>query len=472
VTGRPPPAGAAQRTGGSQPRAGDTRARTAAGARAAQAPIGTARAADAGAGHAAIVRPLLAAAVLAIAVLALWVTPGAAARAGSHWPAHPPGRTLPRPQAAIALDAVRAAPAGIAAGRRALSSASGQRARPAGARPSGGQPGTGQARHRFRWSGGLAIMAGSVFAAFLAGGLTMLSAVGRDDRSRRLPEQLGRYALAPPPEPENRSGRIGRAALGGVTRLLASGPSEQRLARRLEIAAISRTPAEWVLLGGCCCPVLAAVLTLLTGSAVAAVLIAAVAVWLGMRLLVSVRISRRRAAFGEQLPDVLQLVASSLQSGFSLPQALDAVVREDREPAAGEFSRALAETRIGVGVEAALEQVADRMQSVDLRWTVMAIAIQRAVGGNLAEVLRNTVGTMRERGQLRRQVRALSAEGRLSAYILIALPVLVGCWLFLTRRSYLHPLYSSTPGLVMLGGAAVMVLLGSLWMRKVVKVEV
>ena len=102
----------------------------------------------------------------------------------------------------------------------------------------------------------------------------------------------------------------------------------------------------------------------------------------------------------------------------------------------------------------------------------MAIRIQRTVGGNLVEVLRNTVGTMRERAQLRGHVRALSAEGRLSAYILVALPVLVGAWLFLARPSYVRPLYTTAFGLVMLVGAVVLVVLGALWMRKLIKVEV
>jgi Flp pilus assembly protein TadB len=217
---------------------------------------------------------------------------------------------------------------------------------------------------------------------------------------------------------------------------------------------------------------IALALTLLTGNPVAGVLIGVLAGWLGMRLIVSLGISRRRAAFAEQLPDVLQLVAGSLQSGFSLPQALDAVVRNDTQPSAGEFYRALAETRIGGELEAALDRVAERMDSTDLRWSVLAIRIQRSVGGNLVEVLRNTVDMMRERVRLRRHVRGLSAEGRLSAYILIALPVVVGGWLFLTRPSYVRPLYTTSFGLVMLVGAGVLVVLGTVWMRKAIKVEV
>jgi tight adherence protein B len=102
----------------------------------------------------------------------------------------------------------------------------------------------------------------------------------------------------------------------------------------------------------------------------------------------------------------------------------------------------------------------------------MAIAIQRQVGGNLVEVLRNTADTMRERAQMRRQVRALSAEGRLSAYILVALPVVLAGYMFLARPDYIRPLYTTTFGLVMLIGSLVLVVVGSIWMRNVVRLEV
>ncbi|MDA8319945.1 MAG: type II secretion system F family protein, partial [Actinomycetota bacterium] len=177
-------------------------------------------------------------------------------------------------------------------------------------------------------------------------------------------------------------------------------------------------------------------------------------------------------AFDEQLPGILRLVASSIQSGFSLSQALDAVVREDSQPASGEFARALAETRIGIDLTDALEAIALRLQSHDLRWVVMAIRIQRETGGNLGEVLLNTVGTMRERSYLRRQVRTLSAEGRLSAYVLLALPVVVGGWLFLSDPAYMRPLFTTVLGLSMLIGSLVLVIAGTIWMRKVIKVEV
>jgi tight adherence protein B len=266
------------------------------------------------------------------------------------------------------------------------------------------------------WSWPLILGLGGVFLALLLALLLLTGAVRGGDRARRLERQLDRHYRAgqqAPPEADD-EGKVAGTVVGWVASML-SDSVQERLARRLDLAGIARKPAEWVLLAAAASLVLAALITLLTGNLVAGILLGGLAGWLGARLLVSWRIGRRRAAFIGQLPGVLQLVAGSLQSGFSLPQALGAVVREDSQPAAGEFSRALAEARITGELEVALDRVAVRMDSTDLRWAVMAIRIQRTVGGNLVEVLRTTADTMRERGELRRNVRALSAEGRMSA---------------------------------------------------------
>jgi tight adherence protein B len=180
----------------------------------------------------------------------------------------------------------------------------------------------------------------------------------------------------------------------------------------------------------------------------------------------------RTKKFEAQLPDVLSLVASSLSTGFSLLQALDAVAKDAAEPAAKEFSRALAETRIGSDIGDSLDRVAERTGSVNMRWTTMAIKIQREVGGNLAETLRTTAKTLREREELRRHVRALSAEGRLSAYILIALPIGLFLYMSKTNHDYLALLWTRPLGLVMLAGGVVSLAIGVFWMRKVVDVQV
>lgn len=316
----------------------------------------------------------------------------------------------------------------------------------------------------------MAVLA-SVFAALLAIGLLAGALAQRDRRGRLLSERIASYVAASQPAGPEESRTLASAAIGWVTRLLRSGRTEKRLAERLDLAGIGQKPAEWVILGGVAAVLVAAMLTMVTGSLPIGVLGGTLLSWVGMHLVVSVRIERRRAAFTDQLPDLLQLVASSLQSGFSLAQGLDSVVREGAKPASGEFARALSQVRIGVDLTDALERVADRMDCTDLRWAVMAIRIQRDVGGRLAEVLSTTVGTMRERSQLRRHVRALSAEGRLSAYVLIAMPVLVGGWLFTSDPTYMRPLYASKVGILMLIAAGLMTGVGALWMRKVIKVE-
>jgi tight adherence protein B len=181
---------------------------------------------------------------------------------------------------------------------------------------------------------------------------------------------------------------------------------------------------------------------------------------------------RRSKKFESQLPDVLSLVASSLSTGFSLLQGLDAVAKDAAEPAAKEFSRALAETRIGADVGDSLEHMAERMDSQNMRWTSMAIRIQREVGGNLAETLKTTGKTLREREALQRHVRALSAEGRLSAYILIALPIGIFLFTMKQNREYIELLWTTSIGLAMLGAGIVSLIIGIFWMRKVVDVQV
>ncbi len=322
------------------------------------------------------------------------------------------------------------------------------------------------------WSSSLIAVLAGVFVALLAVALLVIGLLTRRDRSRDLAGQIERYGARRVPAPAATEGMVARTAVGWATRLLRSSSAEQGLANRLDLAGIGKTPAEWLLLGGCACVVVTAAVTILGGSILIGLPAGLLTGWLGMRFAVSVRITRRRAAFADQLPDVLQLITGSLRSGFSLSQALGAVVREETRPTAGEFARALAEARVGVDLEVALEAVANRMDCDDLRWAVMAIRIQRDVGGNLAEVLGTTAGTMRERASLHRHMRGLTAEGRLSAYILTALPVLVGGWLMVSDRSYMRPLYTTGLGLVMLGGAAVLFVLGGLWMRVLIKVEV
>jgi tight adherence protein B len=214
---------------------------------------------------------------------------------------------------------------------------------------------------------------------------------------------------------------------------------------------------------------------LLRGSLLGTIIALVLGVVLGIfapAVFLRVAASRRAAKFESQLPDTLTLMASSLVTGFSLSQAIDAVVHDAAQPTAKEFGRALAETRIGADLEDSLDRLAHRTGSTNLQWTTMEIRIQRQVGGSLAETLRTTASTLREREALTRHVRSLSADGRLSAYILVALPVGLFFYMMLVNRGYLELLWTTSLGLVMSVFGVIMMGLGMLWMRKTVEVKV
>lgn len=184
------------------------------------------------------------------------------------------------------------------------------------------------------------------------------------------------------------------------------------------------------------------------------------------------RIQTRRRAFDAQLPDVLNLMAGALRAGWGLQQSLDLVVEQSAPPLADEFARAITEVRLGRTVEDALDSVATRMQSDDFTWAVTAIGIQRDVGGNLAEVLDVVAATIRDRGALNRQISALTAEGRLSAWILLLLPFILILLLSASNPTYISKLFTTLPGFVMLVTGAVLLVVGALWLRRVVEIEV
>ena len=265
---------------------------------------------------------------------------------------------------------------------------------------------------------------------------------------------------------------VARSAMELAGRVVAKRDFESRLTQKLEAGAIPLKPAEWLLIHALICLGTGIVLLLVSAGRPLWALIGLVVGAIGPLIYLQVKESRRSAAFLAQLPDTLTLMAGSLTAGYSLPQAVDAVVREGAEPIVSEFNRALVEARLGVPMEDALESIGERMDSQDFTWVVMAIRIQREVGGNLAEILTIVANTLRERERLRRQVRVLSAEGRLSAVILGGLPPLFLLYMLAVRPDYIRPLWHSFAGLVLVGIGAGLMVVGGLWLRKVVRVEV
>ncbi len=181
---------------------------------------------------------------------------------------------------------------------------------------------------------------------------------------------------------------------------------------------------------------------------------------------------REKKKFEKQLPDTLTLMSTSLRAGYSLLQATEAVASEAPDPTAREFQRAIAEARLGRTVTQALEGVVDRTQSGDFEWAVMAIEIQREVGGNLAEVLQTVGDTMRARNRLKGEIDALTAEGRISAFVLGALPFAMAGFLWTTNRAYLEPLFQETFGRIAIGVGVILMAAGIIWLRKIVNIEI
>ncbi len=290
------------------------------------------------------------------------------------------------------------------------------------------------------------------------------------DRAGRGAPATGAVAVVQPPRPEESALQSAKTAAGAV--LKRNHGLEVRIAQRLEGAGSAWRPAEWLLFHSALF-IGISVLGLLIGGGsliigVIFMLIGALGPWwyLGFKR------KRRKKKFEAALPETLQLMSGSLAAGLSLAQSVDTIVREGTEPIAGEFRKVLVETRLGLSLETALQGVADRFQSKDFDWVVMAINIQRQVGGNLAELLNTVAATMREREYIRRQVAALAAEGKLSAMVLGGLPPAFLLYLLLANHNYVIVLFTRPLGILMLVGAAVILSVGIFWMSRIVKVEV
>jgi len=183
-------------------------------------------------------------------------------------------------------------------------------------------------------------------------------------------------------------------------------------------------------------------------------------------------VKMRRKKFVKQLPDALTTLAGSLRAGRSLGQALEALAREMQKPMGRELRKIVAEVRLGRPLNEALDDAVERVGSPDFRWAVLAIQIQAEVGGNLAELLNRVADTMRSRSRLRGEVKALTAEGRASAGMLVVMPPALGMVMYAVNPDYMKPLFTETTGHIMLGISMVMIAVGFFWMKKVVTIDV
>jgi len=183
---------------------------------------------------------------------------------------------------------------------------------------------------------------------------------------------------------------------------------------------------------------------------------------------VASKAKKRIRTFDEQLPDVLQMLAASLRAGHSLRQGIAALVEDSQPPTSIEFRRVLAEASLGRPVEDALTDMASRLRSADFDYVVSAITIQREVGGALASLLEMVAETVRARQQFRRKVRTLTSMGRMTAYVLVALPFVIGFALALVNPGYLDPLFHTSKGHTIVFIGLAMMATGSFFLKRTV----
>jgi tight adherence protein B len=324
-------------------------------------------------------------------------------------------------------------------------------------------------------TGQTALLAG-LLTAFVA--LILLLYVvftgGRTRADKVLDEQLSRYIQGGDTK-AGRSTAVATHFRERALQVLDASPRpkgfDQRLARSLEQAGWPLRNVEFIAL----------VLALGLGSLL---LFGLLFNWLGGLMVAAIagtipvailnrKKEKRRSQFLKVLPDTLQLMAGSLRAGYGVLQSIDSVAKETTGPTAEEFGRVLTEARLGMPLDLALADMANRIDNDDFRWVVLAITIQREVGGNLAELLETVAGVLREREMLRRQVRVLSAEGRLSAIVLIGLPIFLAIYLTLVNPTYIGVLVTS--GLVgwsMIVVALILMLIGVIWIRRLIQIEV
>jgi len=270
-----------------------------------------------------------------------------------------------------------------------------------------------------------------------------------------------------------------RSTLSGLThrataaaeRTLEKHERRQSLALALERAGMPIRPGEFVVILLAVAFATSLLTATLTGGNLIAVAVVLVASAVGVRWYVSHKAERRRDQFTSQLGSTLQLMSSHLRTGYGLSQAFDVVARESESPTAEEFGRVVSEHRLGRDSSDALHSMSRRMGSDDFEWVVEAIDIHREVGGDLAEVLDNVAKTIRDRDHMRRQVQSLSADGRISATVLMALPIVMLVWLRLTNPDYVSVLFTRTSGRIALTGAGTLMLIGFVWLRRIIRIK-
>lgn len=245
----------------------------------------------------------------------------------------------------------------------------------------------------------------------------------------------------------------------------------QGLDFKMQKAGIPLLGTEFLILLALSAFVSTAIVAIMTKKLFAGLLVAIVVVaaeWVYILL----KISRREAAFTNQLGDCLMMVANAMRAGFSFLQAMDLVAKEMEPPISEEFKHVMRDIGLGASVERALDDMDKRVSSPDFSLVVTAVLIQQQVGGDLAHILDTISDTIQDRIRMRREIRTLTSQGRISGYVLGVLPFALAAFISVTNPGYLEPLFTERLGQIAIGIAVVMVLIGFIIIQRIVDIDV
>ncbi|MGM9472285.1 type II secretion system F family protein [Pseudarthrobacter sp. YS3] len=270
-------------------------------------------------------------------------------------------------------------------------------------------------------------------------------------------------------DPPSGLSRLAHITVGGLDRLLAARNVRLYQREALENAGLRLSQAEFMVLviaGG----VVGVLVGLVMGVPFISFLLFILAPFVG-HLLLGFLAGKRRAKFDQQLGDTLQLLSGGLRAGHSILRAIDAAAAESQSPTSEEMRRVITETSLGRDLLDSLTDTSERMENEDFVWIAQAIQINREVGGNLAEVLDQVGETIRERSEIKGHIKSLAAEGKFSAYILVAMPFGIVMMLMTVNPGYMNSMFTHPLGWGMIGASAILMTIGSLWMRKIIDLK-
>lgn len=263
--------------------------------------------------------------------------------------------------------------------------------------------------------------------------------------------------------------RVNERLTGVANRFLKSHDQSGTVDRTLDAAGLDIRAGEALVMLGTALVGAGLVGSLMFGTITAASIVVSLA--LLAIAMINLRVHKRRNAFADQLQTTISIMTGSLRSGRGLPQAIEMVAQEAPSPTCDEFRRVVIESRVGRDPVAALDAVAERMANIDLEWISQAIAVNRELGGDLIELLENVARTVRDRNRIGQQVRSLSAEGRLSGWVMLALPVLMYAYLRIVNPDYIELLHTTQTGIIASVAAVIAMVVGGLWIRKLVNIK-